>query len=65
LRDPRVTRLALDALAVRLDGHPAAANTVARKRAVFHDALGYAVDLRLLAANPLRPVQNNARYEEE
>ncbi len=38
LRDPRVIRLASDALAVRLDGHLAAANTIARKRAVFHSA---------------------------
>ena len=35
MRDPRVIRLALDALAVRLDGHPAAANTIARKRAAI------------------------------
>ena len=37
----------------RLDGSPAAANTVARKRAVFHGALGYAVELGLLPANPI------------
>jgi integrase len=53
LRDPRVTRQALDALAVRLDGRRAAANTIARKRAVFHNALGYAVELGLLEVNPL------------
>jgi len=53
LQDPRVIRQALDALAVRLDGHPAAANTIARKRAVFHNALGYAVELGLLPVNPL------------
>ena len=32
---------------------PAAANTIARKRAVFHGALGYAVELGLLPANPI------------
>ena len=53
LQDPRVTRQALDALAVRLDGRRAAANTIARKRAVFHNALGYAVELGLLEVNPL------------
>jgi hypothetical protein len=53
LQDPRVTRQALDALAVRLDGRRAAANTIARKRAVFHNALGYAVELGLLEASPL------------
>jgi len=53
LQDPQVTRQALDALAVRLDGRRAAANTIARKRAVFHNALGYAVELGLLEVNPL------------
>jgi integrase len=52
LGDPRVIRAALDGLCTRLDGSPAAANTVARKRAVFHGALGYAVELGLLPANP-------------
>jgi integrase len=56
LRDPRVIRQALDALAVRLDGQPAAANTIPRKRAVFHNALGYAVELGLLPTNPLGQV---------
>jgi hypothetical protein len=32
---------------------PAAANTITRKRAVFHGALGYAVELGLLPANPI------------
>ena len=53
LGDPRVIRAALDGLCTRLDGSPAAANTVARKRAVFHGALGYAVELGLLPANPI------------
>ena len=53
LGDPRVIRQALDALAVRLDGQPAVANTIARKRAVFHNALAYAAELGLLPANPL------------
>jgi hypothetical protein len=53
LSDPRIIRAALDGLCVRLDGSPAAANTIARKRAVFHGALGYAVELRLLPANPV------------
>ncbi len=42
---------------MRLDGHLAAANTVSRKRAVFHDALGYAVELGMLPANPLSQVR--------
>jgi integrase len=53
LGEPRVIRAALDGLCTRLDGTPAAANTIARKRAVFHGALGYAVELGLLPANPI------------
>jgi len=57
LEDPRITRAALDALTVRLDGGHAAATTIARKRAVFHDALDYAVELGLLPANPVGQVR--------
>jgi integrase len=53
LADPAVTRRALEALALRLDGTRAAATTITRKRAVFHGCLGYAAELGLLAANPL------------
>ena len=53
LGDPRVIRAALDGLCTRLDGSPAAASTITRKRAVFHGALGYAVELGLLPANPV------------
>ena len=49
--------MALDALTVRLDGGHAAATTIARKRAVFHDALDYAVELGLLPANPVGQVR--------
>ena len=57
LSDPRIIRAALDGLCARLDGSPAAANTIARKRAVFHGALGYAVELGLLPANPIGQLQ--------
>jgi integrase len=53
LGDPRVIRAALDGLCTLLDGSPAAASTITRKRAVFHGALGYAVELGLLPANPI------------
>ncbi len=53
LGEPHVIRAALDGLCTRLDGTPAAADTIARKRAVFHGALGYAVELGLLPANPI------------
>ena len=52
LADPLVLRPALDALTLRLDGRRAAANTITRKRAVFHGALGYAVETGLLESNP-------------
>jgi hypothetical protein len=57
LNDPRILRPALDGLCTVLDGSPAAANTITRKRAVFHGALGGAVGLGLLAANPADRVQ--------
>jgi integrase len=47
----------LDALAVKLDGKPAAPTTTYRKRAVIYNALGYAVELELLPANPIDRVQ--------
>jgi integrase len=37
---------------LRLDDSRAAANTITRKRAVFHGALGYAVETGLLDTNP-------------
>lgn len=60
LRDLSVTRGVLDALAVRLDGRPAAATTVYRKRTVFYNALGLAVERRLLPTNPIDQVQWSA-----
>jgi hypothetical protein len=39
LGDPQVTRRALEALALRLDGTRAAATTITRKRAVIHGCL--------------------------
>jgi hypothetical protein len=41
---PGVLRAALDALALTLDGKPAAAITARRRRSVFYSALQYAVD---------------------
>jgi integrase len=57
LRDLAVIRSVLDALTVRLDGKPAAATSVYRKRAVFYNALGLAVERRLLPSNPVDLVQ--------
>lgn len=58
--DPRAIRAALDGLCTRLDGSPAAPNTISRKRAVFHGALSYAVELGLLPANPISLVRWHA-----
>jgi integrase len=52
LADRHVVLDALDALARRKDGTPAAANTVARKRAVLYNVLEHAVG-RGLEVNPL------------
>lgn len=57
LEDKRITRAALDRLATKLDGSPAAATTIARKRAVFYNTLEYAVELELLDANPVSRVK--------
>jgi integrase len=53
LSEPAVLRTALEALTFRLDGRRAATNTVIRKRAVLHGALGHAAETGLLPANPL------------
>jgi hypothetical protein len=57
MTDAAVIRRALDALALTLKGTPAAANTVAWKRAVFYGALRYAVELGHLPSNPIDRVQ--------
>ena len=56
LDDAVLMRKALDVLSLRLDGKPAAASTIARKRTALSSALKYAVELRLLESNPLKRV---------
>ncbi|MGH3670269.1 MAG: tyrosine-type recombinase/integrase, partial [Pseudonocardiaceae bacterium] len=53
LMKPDVMRSVLARIAQTLDGRPAAASTTGRKRAVFHNALEYAVERELLPQNPL------------
>lgn len=53
LAKPDVIRSVLARIGRKLDGSLAAASTVGRKRAVFHNALEYAVERDLLAQNPL------------
>ena len=57
LEEAATIRLALDACARTLAGKPAAATTQRRKRAVFHNAVSYAVELRLLDANPVDRIE--------
>jgi integrase len=47
-------RRVVERLGRRLDGKPAAASTLARKRAVFHNVLDSAVEAGELTVNPLR-----------
>jgi integrase len=53
LMKPDVMRSVLARIGRTLDSRPAAASTTGRKRAVFHNALEYAVERKLLPQNPL------------
>jgi integrase len=57
LDDTATVRLALAACARTLTGKPAAGSTQRRKRSVFYNALGYAVEHGHLAANPVDRIQ--------
>ncbi len=57
LEDTVTVRLALGACARTLAGKPAAGSTQRRKRSVFYNALGYAVEQGHLAANPVDRIQ--------
>jgi integrase len=57
LNDGAVVRGVLNALAVNMDGRAAAATTIARRRAVLHSALRYAVELGRLPANPIQRIR--------
>jgi integrase len=53
LADPDVTHAALATLSRRIDGRPAAANTIVRRRQVFNMVCQYAIARGDLTANPL------------
>lgn len=55
-RRSELIRCALNAITLTMDGTPAAATTIARKRAVFHSVLSYAVERDILPANPIGKV---------
>ncbi|GLY33549.1 hypothetical protein [Kineosporia sp. NBRC 101731] len=54
---PALVRAALDACASKIDGSPAAAATMRRKRAVLHNFFGHAVEMGHLSVNPVGTVQ--------
>jgi integrase len=58
--NPAVLRRAVDALSCKQDGTPAAGSTYRRKRAVFNNALEYAVELGRVPANPLLRMKRSA-----
>jgi integrase len=65
LNDAALIRKVLDALALRLDGQPAAPSTVSRKRAVLSGVLRYAVELRHLDSHPFSFVKWSAPRTDE
>ncbi|MFE2513917.1 tyrosine-type recombinase/integrase [Streptomyces mirabilis] len=67
LSDRLLVRSTLTALSKKLDGKTAAAGTIRRKRAIFHNSLEYAVEADLLTENPLTRIKWKApeQVEEE
>jgi integrase len=57
LDDDALVRRVLEAMSLKLDGKQAAAKTVYRKRAVLHNALEYAKELKLVMGNRLPEVK--------
>ena len=57
LEDTANVRLALAACAKTLAGKPAAGSTQRRKRSVFYNAFGYAVEFGHLSSNPVDRIQ--------
>ncbi|WP_432980437.1 tyrosine-type recombinase/integrase [Dactylosporangium sp. CA-233914] len=65
LADAALVRKVLDTIALTMEGKPAAAATVTRKRAVFSNCLRYAVELRHLDVHPLSLVSWTAPKKDE
>ncbi|WP_020673842.1 tyrosine-type recombinase/integrase [Amycolatopsis nigrescens] len=63
LDDPAAARKVLEQIALKMDGKPAAAKTVSRKRSVLHNALEYAIEEKLLTKNRLPEVKWTAPKE--
>lgn len=63
LGETTVLHAALDVLALQMDGRKAAVTTYRRKRAVFYNAIEYAVELGELADNPLDRIKSKRRRQ--
>lgn len=61
LADAETVRTALTAIALKLDGTPAAPATRRRKRAIFYNALEYAIELGHLESNPIDRLRVKSR----
>ncbi|MDF2707437.1 MAG: integrase, partial [Nonomuraea muscovyensis] len=59
LSTPATARALLDAATSRLDGKRAAANTTRNHRVILNNAMSYAVEMRLLDANPIASLKLN------
>jgi len=57
LADSATARAVLDVAGTLLDGRTAAPSTVRRNRTILHNALEYAVELRLLNRNPVKAIK--------
>ncbi|MEU8512512.1 site-specific integrase [Kitasatospora sp. NPDC048722] len=57
LEDSDTIREALVAITLKLDGKRAADNTIKRKYSTLSGAIGYAIERKLLTANPLKTVK--------
>lgn len=64
LADAQVVRSAVDALSKLLDGSAAAPSTRRRKRAIFYNALEYAIELDLLQHNPIDRLRVRSRQKQ-
>ena len=65
LRELELIRSALNACATTIDGSPAAATTSRRKRAVFYNAIGYAIERELLDYNCQRRAKTDPSASDE
>jgi integrase len=60
LAEPAAARRLLDQATGRVDGKNAAASTARRHRTILANAMDYAIELRLLDANPIRGLKRTA-----